>query len=475
MGGVRFVIVVSCFLSLYIADVTAVRCYLSTTASPFETDCTDVNNPCLNFTTALASPSGCRDILPFGGIYTGVDNRNLDTNWPLVVEAYNGSVVIDCESSGRFIQLSQDSTAISNWTLIFRDITIRNGQINNNNGGAGLRLELTNPVGYSSAEPAVLDGVVIENCAAQAGSPSGAGIYSINVPLILRRSNFTGNSLTCTSGGSVECHGGAIRVHRQSNGAVPNVLVEDCLFQGNTLSNTDSSGDLTGGAAIALGQGFTPPRQLTIRRSKFLDNTVFCDSPFQDSTRGAIEAYAYNVLFECGNLDSAECVVSGNRIVALNSGVNDPIPLGGAGITMLENNDISNLTVQNVIFSNNSVNCPTVPCSQAPFYGGGAIAGTYVYIRSCRFCNNSAENDGNGADILIYDAGHSRELDAFLPVSVFQCNETGPAIEPLGFSCTEPWCQFLAPDVDPTTGICEACLAPFASATPSPVSLFLVV
>lgn len=112
-----------------VTPLYAAVCFTSPDGNPNITDCTNSADPCRGFKFPIESAvPACTEIRAFSGIYNGTDNRNIAATLPLVIKGIESGVEVDLEAAGRFFQIQQASSDISNFTLIVRNIAIRNGR-----------------------------------------------------------------------------------------------------------------------------------------------------------------------------------------------------------------------------------------------------------------------------------------------------------------------------------------------------------
>lgn len=460
------------FLSLLYHIGLAVDCYVSTTGNPAEVTCTNVNNPCPDFAAAFASLAGCTDVFAFGGTYNGANNRgfSLVDALPLTIQRFNGTVIIDLEDTNRFLEITQNSTAPTALTFSIQGIEIRNGLLTGDDGGGALHLQLTETTGFGNAVPLFIEDMIFRNNRFTGGDPSGGAVFSQNFPLTIRNSTFINNFIECSALGGPDCFGGALSSQREADNSLLDMIVEDCYFEGNYLENAHTGGIVqTSGGAFYLG----PPAQTTIiqlnmRRTRFFNNRAVATGAQQLFAQGgAMGLDSVNATIECEENEMDLCVFANNLVLSeATTGTQQRMAGGAIAMPLLRASDVGRIVVnlRHVTLYNNTALCPTggSVCGGTQ-YGGGAVASTRTAISGCRFCNNSSPG-GNGNDIkLLSSANQDPEFNATLPPTVFTCNTTGPVISPLSFECSGPECLYPSAVVDPDTGICEACLAPFAT------------
>lgn len=458
-------------LSVATQNVQALTCYVSPTGNPTLTDCTNSADPCKDFKFAIES-GNCTTIFPSPGLYTGINNTGITATLPLAIIANSGGVVLQGDGSDRFFSIVQNAVDVSNFTFVLSgDIEVRNYMSLDVDGGGAILIIISGS-GASAAETAIINGVTFfNNSASRPGTGTGtAGAMSITgLPTTLQSCTFRQNSVFCP-GPFGSCFAGALRLDRLAT-FNPMFQLFDCLFEGNSvLSLQRGMGAVIQGGGLSVG-GPSPQLQgsdLIIRRSRFIDNSLTALGIMNSQVRGGgISMFGANASFSCQPGEKELCVVAGNRVFSAATGPPRNL-LIGAGISAITPSGImANLTfleLNNVVIYNNSISCNTTE-DCAVQYGGGGVASSRVLINGCRFCNNSAVN-GTGADIFIVSSTDVELLDTGNRPNVFTCNNTGPSIEPLSFSCGPPDCLFPQPIVDPATGICEACVL-FLTPTPT--------
>ena len=473
-----FVPVVILLLLCGSSATQAAVCYVSSTGNANITDCTDMGNPCLGFKFAIESAVPvCTEVNAFAGTYIGSDNQAITASLPLVLQAFNESVVVDLQGVSRFLFVTGAFSTITNFTFVMKDMEVRSGRlaVNNARGGA-VSIEIANDANISSVSPCLFQNVRFINNTLTARVSIGGALFVQNMPSIIRNSTLTDNNILCNELGGPSCFGGAIGFSR-SAGSISDYLIEDSLFMRNRLVSTeDDAASFANGGAISFG-GFTsaldPVGTAIFRRSSFIDNSVSQLGIGNDETRGgAIASFGLNTTIECDVGFEELCTFSGNRLFSASTTGNREIVGGGAVSVHVGTSppNVTFLTIRNAVFYNNSVSC-TNPTNCSNEFGGGALSATRIDISGCSFCNNSAFQ-GNGSHILVAQSmTDMRELNAGPLPNIFTCNATGPAIEPLSFQCEPPVCLFpSAVVVDPATDICSPCQLVL---TPTPTSNFL--
>lgn len=150
-------------------------------------------------------------------------------------------------------------------SLTLRNLTVRNGFINNDRGGC---IRVT-----SSTSTLTLDGVTLQGCRALSIETSGValgGAVSTEGGAFVYRSVFTDN--LARASGSVA--GGAMDVRRS-------LWIENSRFEGNEAVSTGSTG--AAGGAVITGSG-----TLTVLRSQFIGNRAVQTATANLSFGGAI-------------------------------------------------------------------------------------------------------------------------------------------------------------------------------------------
>lgn len=459
------------FLYLLLPAVFSEVCYVSPTGNASETNCRNINNPCLGFKTAVESATPqCNEILAFGGVYTGNQNTQITGHFPLVIDRYNGTVEIDMQQTKNFMTIITPSANITNFTFIMSNMEMRNG-LGNALGGTAFLLAMGPITTFiTPVLPITFENMYIHSMRAVAQAPGGGSIYLINFPITIRNSTFRNNSIHCNSDAAISCNGGAIQLLQTVAAEFTlNHTIEDSLFEENfvfSIQNNSLAAARGGALYIASGSTNNYTSNVVIRRSSFKNNHVTTAVQSAESTiGGALAATNANISIECTQAGAELCIFSGNRVFSAATTGERTKVVGGAiempsGAVLNE----AQISMRNVIFYNNSVSCNSPSC--AAEFGGGALAASRISISGCRFCNNSAEG-GNGAHILVLNGTDTEELNAGPAKNIFTCNNTGPAIEPLQFTCSSPECVYPTPVVDPTTGICEACILLAITATPT--------
>lgn len=182
------------------------------------------------------------------------------TSTPLVIDG-GGSpgLVLDGLDTARPFEVGVSSS------LTLRDLTVRNGFINNDRGGC---IRVT-----SSTSTLTLDGVTLRGCRALSIETSGValgGAVSTEGGAFVYRSVFADN-LARASGSTA---GGAMDVRRS-------LWIENSRFEGNEAISTGSTG--AAGGAVITGAG-----TLTVLRSQFVGNRAVQTVTANLSLGGAI-------------------------------------------------------------------------------------------------------------------------------------------------------------------------------------------
>lgn len=182
-------------------------------------------------------------VLAAPGVYSGVDNKNLDfKGFEIKLRSTEGAAttVIDLENDGRFLHLTRGETTNS-W---FEGFTVKNGY-----GDSGSVLWL---------EPA---GILIRNCIFTNNRTVGAGtVYSKDSPgLRIENCRFIGNN--ASRGGGIGCSGGSASIfntifdgnHSTNNGGA--ILLDyKCALDIKNTQFLNNASDREGGAVYVSGE-----------------------------------------------------------------------------------------------------------------------------------------------------------------------------------------------------------------------------
>ncbi|WP_313915003.1 right-handed parallel beta-helix repeat-containing protein [Tahibacter sp.] len=184
------------------------------------------------------------------------------TSTPLVIDgSATPGLVVDGLDTARPFEVGASSP------LTLRDLTIRNGFINNDRGGC---IRVT-----SDTSTLTLDRVTLQGCRALSLDTNGialGGAVSTEGGAFVYRSVFADN-LARASGSTA---GGAMDVRRS-------LWIENSRFEGNEAISTGSTG--AAGGAVITGTG-----TLTVLRSQFIDNRAVQTVTPNLSFGGAISA-----------------------------------------------------------------------------------------------------------------------------------------------------------------------------------------
>lgn len=436
-----------------VTPLNAAICYVSPNGNANITDCTNAADPCRGFKFAIESAvPECTEVNAFSGSYNGTDNKNIAATLPLIVRGIESGVEVNLEGAGRFFQIQQTSSDVTNFTLVVKNIAIRNGF--RSASAAAILVDITDVgSGIGSAPLALFDNVTLTDNRVVASSAFGGAMRIIGLGVLIRNSVISRNSLRCNDGGGAFCYGGALRLQRTSN-SVARYIIEDSRFEFNELRSLESSATaISYGGAIALGGTATNLATLTLRRCSFIGNRLLSlGTAGAQSRGGAVAGFGANVSIELSTFHS-------NRLFSAATTGFTQLVIGGA-VSVFPNAaspvDTTELYVNGSNFYNNSVSCAnSAACANQ--LGGGAVSSSRVFTSGSTYCNNSVEG-GSGAHIFVVSSVDTETLQAGPFQNVFTCNTSGPAIQPLSFECGSPECVYPSAVVDPATQLCVPCV-----------------
>lgn len=482
-------------LSLCVAVGLAFDCFQTTTGTDAG-DC-NVGSPCLTFDyTLLNAPTRCDRIFVASGTYSGASNRgfNLIDFLPReIIGDAPGGVIIDLEGQDRFVLENRAATVIgntaagaTNFTFRLENLVFRNGRGEWAGGAVAIVIQGTSD-GLLAAQAGVIDSCsfIDNNCyafnaASIAETTIGGGAVVLNsLDYNITNTVFENNYVNCTNPDTIaiayQCGGGAVRASRDTT-APNNFFITDCLFENNSVIHAVQGGIAVGGAFS------TTPRtnaasndhysQITMLRTRFFNNSVlrsFTSDSGGISTRGgAISLLSSNLFVNCsstGNPD--DCAFGFNRVIGPITDVSSS-QFGGGAV----GNEFATIVgpfsefihFDTVNFYGNLVRNIRTGVT-VPRDGGGAINTVRMSLSNCYFCNNTVEGESVlGEAILMAPlSGVTNILNVGPEHVVFQCpSDNATVIAPSAFICNDPLCEYPTPQVDPVTGVCTSCVAPFA-------------
>jgi hypothetical protein len=438
------------------------------------------------------------------GLYAGALNRgfNLIDFLPReIIGDTPGGVVIDLEGQDRFVLENRLASVIgntageaANFTFRLQNLEFRNGLGEWAAGAVGIVVQ-----GSSSGLVAAAAGI-IENCRFVNNSIftfgavmitetiAGGGAAVLNaLSFNITNTTFLDNSAQCINPNTpvftYNCGGGAIRTNRDDD-APNNFLFTDCLFENNSVNHNVQGGISVGGAISTGAQTSAASNdhytRLDVIRSRFVSNSVFrlVNTALANDVRGgAISTLSSNLFVNCSSTGNPEdCAFAFNSVTGPTVAAGSVVAGGAVGsefATIVGAFSFFN-TFDTVTFYGNTVNNTGTSPGTGFNTGGGALASVQISASQCTFCNNSVSGeDTRGQHIILLQGAGLTNL--FVPGPeevVFQCpsnNET--AIAPPAFICNDPLCVYPTPAVDPMTGICTSCVAPFFTPTPTVVCI----
>jgi parallel beta-helix repeat protein/predicted outer membrane repeat protein len=312
------------------------------------------------------------------GVYTGIDNRNVDFDGRLItLQSENGPVacIIDCQSAGRAFLFNSGETAAA----VVDGFTIRNGS----SGSSGA-------VYLSNSSPTITDCVFSQNAATNGNGGAIGG--SFNSAPVITGCTFSEN--TATNG-----RGGGVYFTQDSD-----PTITDCTFTGNEAIGVNNFTGSGGGAAFYDGS------HAVITNCQFNDNSA--TGPFN-----ATIGYGGGLWIRESHPTIRDCTFT-NNFASFSSGAMF-IRASNAEVTnshFIWNTSISNSGAMAIFVGGSPQIVGCTFRENSTLGGAGALLATVNIsprITNCLFAGNEASTFGGAVACGAYDAQGSNNQAFF--------------------------------------------------------------